>query len=175
MPESERNSATGVRTRILRFRSSCDILVWLFKSCWREKRFESWQHTTRDELGCRTTGEDCWGRKRNIFCIETRLPTFYFEKIDSTCSFLSVAEEAYHPPCPFFQVLILINTFYSMLIAVFACIPTPYGLFNLNEMKNGFGLKLLRGYLLWQKIPEKVCDRYNGQNLVNRVIKIRTI
>ena len=29
--------------------------------------FESWRHTTRDELGCRTAGEDCCGRKRNIY------------------------------------------------------------------------------------------------------------
>ena len=28
--------------------------------------FESWRRTTRDELECRTAGEDCWGRKRNI-------------------------------------------------------------------------------------------------------------
>ena len=31
------------------------------------KCFESWQRMTRDELGCRTAGEDCWGRKRNIY------------------------------------------------------------------------------------------------------------
>ena len=28
--------------------------------------FESWRRT-RDELGCRTAGEDCWGKKRNIY------------------------------------------------------------------------------------------------------------
>ena len=29
---------------------------------------------------------------------EIRLSTFYQKEIDSTCSFLSVAEEAYYPP-----------------------------------------------------------------------------
>ena len=48
----------------------CGILAWLLKSCLNAPRavsFESRWRTTQDELGYRTTGEDCWGREKGIF------------------------------------------------------------------------------------------------------------
>ena len=48
--------------------------------------FESWRHITRDELGYRSAGENCWGRKRNIYqeirtVAEARWQTWLYMKV----------------------------------------------------------------------------------------------
>ena len=78
------------------------------------------QRMTRDELGYRTVGEDCWGRKRNIYqeirtAAEAHRQTWLYMKDYIKPGYLQnhkkkliprvlfVAEEAYRPPSLFFQ------------------------------------------------------------------------
>ena len=90
------------------------ILAWLLKSCLNAPEavsFESQRRTTQDELGYRTAGEDCWGRKRNIYQAHQQTWLYMKDHIKPLRNHkkkliprvLFVAEEAYRPPLPFFQ------------------------------------------------------------------------